>query len=369
MGLAITREQRSTRIWALHLLCFLQPVTCLLFSTTAPHLWYFSLPWLLVVVGSVVADVHSPDERRQPAPLMPGWPFVSVLFVLAALQLLNVALVVRMVACFGFWRVDTLVAYFLVGINSGYSGIAVAHELIHRPQRYCQQLGRLLLCTVLYEHFFTEHIRGHHARVGKNEDPATARFGEGPGEFLLRTVPAQFRSAWRLEAKRLGDEHMQWSDRRMLRSRVVRGLALEWGVAFAILVGLGPGAFAMFVLQALLAVRLLEAINFIEHWGLSRSGPRVQPVDSWDTDSWFTLYTLVGLSRHADHHAYASRPYQQLRYCDRSPKLPYGYFGTVVLLNRRRKFEALMTEELERRRLGTFAAATESAEAGSGALN
>ena len=43
-----------------------------------------------------------------------------------------------MVALFGFWRVDTLVGIYLVDITSGYSGIAVAHELIHRPQR---QLG------------------------------------------------------------------------------------------------------------------------------------------------------------------------------------------------------------------------------------
>jgi alkane 1-monooxygenase len=360
MGLAMTRELRTTRIWALHLLCFLQPVTCLLFSTTAPHPWYFSLPWILVVVGSVVADRNSPGERRQPAPLMPDWPFDAVLFALAAIQLLNVALVVRMVALFGFWRVDTLVGFYLVGINSGYSGIVVAHELIHRPRRDCQQIGRMLLCTVLYEHFFTEHLCGHHARVGMREDPGTARFGEGFGEFFLRSVPAQFRSAWRLEAKRLGDERMRWSDPRMLRSRVVHGLALEWGGALAILVGLGPGAFAIFVLQALLAVRLLEAVNFIEHWGLIRSAPRIQPVDSWDTDSWFTLYTMVGLSRHADHHAHASRPYQQLRYCDESPKLPYGYFGTLILLNRRRRFEERMTAELERRRLGPFAAARPS---------
>ena len=80
------------------------------------------------------------------------------------------------------------------------------------------------------------------------------------------------------------------------------------------------------------------------------------PVDSWDADSRFTLYTLVGLSRHADHHAWASRPYQQLRFWEESPKLPYGYFGTVVLLlvwNSR--FRALMTEELRARRLGPFA--------------
>jgi hypothetical protein len=28
-------------------LCFLQQVSCLRFSTTAPHPWYLSLPWLL----------------------------------------------------------------------------------------------------------------------------------------------------------------------------------------------------------------------------------------------------------------------------------------------------------------------------------
>ena len=105
-------------------------------------------------------------------------------------------------------------------------------------------------------------------------------------------------------------------------------------------------------------MRLLEAVNYFEHWGLARTTRRVRTIDSWDTDSWFTLYTLVGLSRHADHHAYASRPYQQLRYFDESPKLPYGYFGTVVLaLFTKRRLRHLLTAELERRRLGPFAAA------------
>jgi hypothetical protein len=117
----------------------------------------------------------------------------------------------------------------------------------------------------------------------------------------------------------------------------------------------GP-AFAVFLLQALIAVRLLEAVNYFEHYGLVRRSRRVQPVDSWDTDSAFTLYTLVGLSRHADHHAYASRPYQQLRHFDDSPKLPYGYFGTVVfLIVRNKRFLAVMEKELQRRQLGPYA--------------
>ena len=83
----------------------------------------------------------------------------------------------------------------------------------------------------------------------------------------------------------------------------------------------------------------------------------MRTIDSWDTDSWFTLYTLVGLSRHADHHAYASRPYQQLRYCDESPKLPRGYFGMVLMaIVNNARYQRLMKAELRRCGLGPFAA-------------
>lgn len=343
-------------VWAAHLLCFVLPVACLTFLLTGPWTGWSAAAWLLVLVASVVADMHSPAEHRQPAATLPGWPFDWVLWVLSALHFLILGLFVWRVSVHGFWTLDTFVGLSLIGVNAGYSGIVVAHELLHRPQAHLHFLGRLLMGSVLYEHFATEHIRGHHSRVGTPEDPATARFGETYLQFFYRTVPAQFRSAWRLEKKRLGDPDMRWSDPRMLRHRVLQGLVAEWGVAFAIWITLGTGAFFAYFLVASVAIRLLEAVNYFEHWGLARRGKRVTPVDSWDTDSRFTLYTLVGLSRHADHHAWASRPYQQLRFWDESPKLPYGYFGTVVLLLvRNRRFRELMTRELERRRLGPFA--------------
>jgi alkane 1-monooxygenase len=144
----------------------------------------------------------------------------------------------------------------------------------------------------------------------------------------------------------------------MLRHRVLHGVIVEWTVAIAILATLGAGASAAYLIQAAVAVRLLEAVNYFEHWGLTRRGLRATVLDSWDTASRFTLYTLVGLSRHADHHTVSSRPYQQLRYLDDSPKLPYGYFGTVVfLLVRNARFREVMTAELRRCRLGPFASA------------
>lgn len=339
-----------------HLLCFVLPLAALTFFVTTPHPWYLALPWLLVLVANVVADVCSRAERRQPPPTLPGWPFDGVLYVLVGLQLVNVYLLVRMVALGGVWRLDVPVACLLMGVTSAYSGIVVGHELIHRPRRHMQLLGRALFCTVLYEHFFTEHIRGHHRRVGTEEDPATARYGETAFRFFLRTVPAQFRSAWRLEAKRLGDEYMRPWDRRFLRSRVVHGLVVEATLLLTILACCGRGALVVFVLQALLAIRFLEVVNYFEHWGLVRTGNRVRAIDAWDTDSWFTYYTLVGLSRHADHHMLAARPHQQLRFLAASPKLPYGYFATAVLaIFWNRRFRELMSAELRSRALGPFA--------------
>src|SRR5262249_29469806 len=147
--------------------------------------------------------------------------------VLTALQLVNVALLVRAFSGGHALSVQTFAAMIVVGSASAYSGIVVAHELIHRPRTMPRTFGRLILATVLYEHFYTEHIRGHHVRVGTREDPATARFGESFHRFYLRTVPAQFRSAWRLETARLGDVDMKWYDPRLLRSRVVHGLFAE----------------------------------------------------------------------------------------------------------------------------------------------
>ncbi len=343
------------RLWAAHLLCLVLPLTSLAFLVTGPHVWYVSLAFFGVIVASVVIDNHAGPALHQPASNLPSWPFDAVLYGLTLIQFANIVLWAQLVSVTGLLSIDAFFGWLIVGVNSGYSGIVVAHELIHRNGRHFQTLGRLLLVTVMYEHFYTEHIRGHHARVGTDEDPATARFGERYNQFFRRTVPAQFRSAWRLEAKRLGDVGMKWWDPRHVRNRLVHGLVAQVALAATLGAVFGWVALVAFVAQAFIAIRLLEAVNYFEHYGLRRRDKRVRPIDSWDTDSWFTLYTLVGLSRHADHHAFASRPYQKLRRWEQSPKLPRGYFGMVemVIVNNG-KFLQLMDEELRRVKLGPY---------------
>ena len=342
-------------IWSRHLASLVIPSITLVFLWTGPHPWYVAPVFMLPLGIVLFIDQRGKVERGQPMTALPARPFDLLVYLLAGLQFLIVFELARMFSTQDIFSIDMALVIGVVGGNSGFS-IITAHELIHRKNRWEQNLGRLLLCTVLYEHFFTEHLRGHHRRVATEEDPATARFGETFPDFWRRTVPAQFRSAWTLEARRLGDANMSLFDPRMLKNNILHGIVVGWALAFAILYGFGLAAFVAFLLQAFLAVRLLEVVNYFEHWGLQRKSQRIRPQDSWDTHSRFTYYGLTGLSRHADHHAYPARPYQQLRVWDEAPILPTGYVGLVdmVMINNDAFIESAV-KELRRCRLGPFA--------------
>jgi len=356
----------ATRGFFLHLWAFVLPLVSLAFLLTGPHAWWAALLWTGPVWVLVTADILGRSDVRQPAANTPSWPFDLQVAALVALQLANHIALGVMASKLAVWpaaELGKVLANFvamqaLSGVTAGYSGIVLAHELVHRRNRVGYFFGRVLLMFVCYEHFATEHVRGHHPRIGTPEDPATARFGETFHEFLMRTVPQQFRSAWRLENVRLGDPDMRLFDARMLRHRVLQGVIAEVAITLAYLYFFGWLAMVFFLLQARMAVVLLELVNYIEHWGLSRTTKTVTTQDSWDTDNGFTLYTLVGLSRHSDHHARASRPYQLLRRFEDSPKMPSGYYGTVLMaMLRNERYRAYATQELKRKGLGPFRAA------------
>ncbi|MES2089323.1 MAG: fatty acid desaturase [Pseudomonadota bacterium] len=344
----------------------LLPLINLIFLLTGPHDWWIALLWITPVWGLVLLDNRSAADRRPPSSSTRVWPFDALLYALVALQLLNHALLGWMASRLmieSWFDVGTMLANLMAVLNlsataAASSGIVIAHELVHRRSRVHRWWGRVLLMFVGYEHFATEHIRGHHPRVATADDPATARHGESFLAFYKRTVPAQLKSAWRLEKKRLGDVEMGFWDRRMLQHRVLHGLLAETAIFLGYLLLCGPIGLLFFAGQARTAVILLETINYVEHWGLTRSGRRVQPSDSWDADSGITLYALVGLARHADHHAHASRPYHELRYCNESPKMPTGYYGTLLMaMMANERYQAYADAELKRLGLGPYRAA------------
>ncbi|MEK7255808.1 MAG: alkane 1-monooxygenase [Bacteroidota bacterium] len=233
-----------------------------------------------------------------------------------------------------------LAAWEMVGITLsvgnvvGTIGINVAHELGHRQTRHEQFLAKMLLTTALYTHFFIEHNRGHHRRVGTWRDPATARFGENLYLFWLRSMTTSYLHAWQLEAKRLGsmykpafsvDNEMIWFQLAQAGYLGLVGWQFGWmGVGFAIAV-------------ALTGILLLETVNYIEHYGLFRkrlpSGfyEKTTPKHSWNSNHELGRIFLYELTRHSDHHFKATRKYQVLRHFDESPQLPHGYPVSMLM--------------------------------------
>jgi len=232
------------------------------------------------------------------------------------------------------WIVGLIGATLSLGISNGGIGFTVAHELIHRSSKFEQSLGRALLLTTLYMHFAIEHVYGHHKHVGTEEDAATARKGETFYRFLIRSVPDQYRSAWEIERKRLKKKKKGfWSfSNEMLGFQVTQ---LVWLATIFWL--MGPVVALLYIVSCFLAFSLLEAVNYLEHYGLEREKDerdRYKKIDhhhSWNSDHVVSRMFLFELSRHSDHHMVASRHYQVLRSLDDSPQLPTGYPGMILL--------------------------------------
>ncbi|MGF1533544.1 MAG: alkane 1-monooxygenase [Bernardetiaceae bacterium] len=218
-----------------------------------------------------------------------------------------------------------------VALSTGGIGITVAHELGHKRTRWEPLCAQGLLMTVGYMHFFIEHNFGHHVWVGTSHDPATARRGQSVYAFWWQSVVGGWRSAWAIETKRLGRAgHTAWH----WRNRMLWYALLPWLFAGALAAWAegNTGLVLLFwLLQSMLAFSLLEIVNYIEHYGLTRrqlpdgSYERVREPHSWNANHLLSNLLLFQLQRHADHHAHSGRRYQVLRHFDTSPQLPFGY--------------------------------------------
>lgn len=221
-----------------------------------------------------------------------------------------------------------------MGVLCGVFGINIAHELGHRPKKGEQQMAKLLLLTSLYMHFFIEHNRGHHKNVSTPEDPASARKWEVVCFFWVRSVLGCFIGAWQLEAQRLKRKKQRVFSfqNEMLSFQLIQaalllslGLVFSWSVMF------------YFFLAALMGALLLETVNYIEHYGLSRKKvnehryENVSPQHSWNSNHTVGRLLLFELSRHSDHHHQAAKPYQELDHIDTAPQMPTGYPGMMLL--------------------------------------
>jgi len=216
-------------------------------------------------------------------------------------------------------------------------GINTAHELGHKKESHERWLSKIALAQSCYGHFYIEHNRGHHVRVATPADPASSRVGESFYRFWPRTVFGSLRSAWRLEQRRYARRSQQPF---RLGNDVVNAWLMTFVLWAGLLLWLGVGILPYLLIQAFIAITLLEAVNYLEHYGMLRQivgvpgkerFERVDPSHSWNSNHIATNVLLYHLQRHSDHHAQPTRRYQALRDYAESPALPTGYAGMILL--------------------------------------
>jgi alkane 1-monooxygenase len=242
-----------------------------------------------------------------------------------------------------------------MGLLCGVFGINVAHELGHRASKSEQALAKIMLLSSQYMHFFIEHNKGHHKKVATKEDPASARVNESLFVFYFRTIIFSYLSAWKIERnelKKRGKPFFSYHNQMILFLLIqiafvaIIFLVFGWLVALCYLAAAGFG------------IGLLEAVNYIEHYGLSRKETepgkyeRAMPEHSWNSDHVIGRIALFELSRHSDHHYLASRKYQVLKHHDDSPQMPTGYPGMIILAHIPPVFFRIMKKQMRKYGMG-----------------
>ncbi|MCY1126533.1 alkane 1-monooxygenase [Frigidibacter sp. RF13] len=226
--------------------------------------------------------------------------------------------------------------FFGVGIVTGAVGIVYAHELMHQKNAPERWLGDLLLATVLYSYYRTEHLLVHHRYVGTPRDAVSARYNENFHRFFLRVLREGPGSAWRAEKQMLARAGRGPFHRTNPFWRYGALMALALIAAFAVGGWLG---LMLFIIQAYVAIWQLELVDYIEHYGLSRKYlgegkyEHIKPHHSWNAAHKATNWFLINLQRHSDHHYKPDRrfPLLQTYGTDEAPQLPYGYPAMTTL--------------------------------------
>jgi alkane 1-monooxygenase len=283
---------------------------------------FFIHPVLDAVAGRYPGLKPTPASAIVADSILWTYPFVQAALLFFTLQEIR-AMAPQAVNAYEFWAMAVS-----FGLFAGAIGITAAHELVHRTERWQRGLGVFLLVMVNYAHFRIEHVFGHHKWVSTPLDPASAKKDESLFAFWPRTLWGSYRNAWKIEQKRNKPFH---------QNRMVHYAGVRAVMVLAIYFYAGVPGLVFFAVESLIAILLLETINYIEHYGLRRkeTAPgRFEAVEawhSWNTPSRMTNWFLFNLGLHSHHHESPLVHYQKLNNPPEAVNLPGGYSSMLIL--------------------------------------
>ncbi|MDC1050699.1 alkane 1-monooxygenase [Candidatus Marinimicrobia bacterium] len=231
-----------------------------------------------------------------------------------------------------FNLVDKISIIFQGFLITGVMSLVSGHEMAHRKKnKFDLFIGNWLLAFSCDCNFAIEHVYGHHKNVCLPEDPASAKRGENIYTFILRAIVNEQISGWELESRRLKRKKISFFT---VKNRMLKGYLRSIIIALIILGLFGISAMLVFFLLAFLSKVSLEAINYVEHYGLVREkGKPVRARHSWNSNHVLSSIYLYNVSRHSDHHKNTNLKFWELNpILKDAPILPYGYLSMLYLI-------------------------------------
>ncbi len=327
--LTFTKSFKYTTPFILYLLGYLA------FSNTGIYCWipliyvFFFIPVLELFIAPDPKNLDAVEEQLAKAN---KW-YDFIIWMTVPLQFISLYLFLTSFET-TISNADIAGRIVTMGLLCGAFGINAAHELGHRTNKMEQFLAKLLLLTSLYMHFFIEHNKGHHKHVATPHDPSTAKYKQTVYAFWIQTFIGTYLSAWHIA---IDESKKKNRSLPFLNNEMFLFQLIQIGFVLSIFSFFGFWSMLYFLGAALLGATLLETVNYIEHYGLTREKgtgtnyERVQPHHSWNSNHVIGRLMLFELSRHSDHHYLASRKYQILRNMEEAPQMPTGYPGMIVL--------------------------------------
>jgi alkane 1-monooxygenase len=327
--LTFTKSFKYTTPFILYLLGYLA------FSNTGIYCWipliyvFFFIPVLELFIAPDPKNLDAVEEQLAKAN---KW-YDFIIWMTVPLQFISLYLFLTSFET-TISNADIAGRIVTMGLLCGAFGINAAHELGHRTNNMEQFLAKLLLLTSLYMHFFIEHNKGHHKHVATPHDPSTAKYKQTVYAFWIQTFIGTYLSAWHIA---IDESKKKNRSLPFLNNEMFLFQLIQIGFVLSIFSFFGFWSMLYFLGAALLGATLLETVNYIEHYGLTREKgtgtnyERVQPHHSWNSNHVIGRLMLFELSRHSDHHYLASRKYQILRNMEEAPQMPTGYPGMIVL--------------------------------------
>lgn len=281
------------------------------------HPWLFLL-FLVAVVPAADAligqDVEVTNQRASRAPSGPVVPvtYISV-WGAAVLVALERAMTARTLEFAGLLIASGVVSAF---------AMAHIHEVMHRGGRVSRLISDVALAVAGYPHYRVVH-QLHHGHVGDPRFGSTAHVGLSVWCHVGRSFFSALRSA-------IADELSQarsWRGSRLLQivpvSAAVVGLFAWFG---------GWRGAVFYAGQGIVSVFVVEAVGYLQHYGLCGSPDDLGNQIAWDVNFWLSNRLFVNNGLHTHHHLEQTQAYDRLVHAGRA--LPGGYlhmFGLALI--------------------------------------